>query len=264
MDGTLANNEGKISQSDLLTLHKLGSKGIKRVIATGRNLFSAKKILNETMPIDFLIFSSGAGIYDWHKREIIKSSYLKSDEIKYIYQYLQSIDTDFMMHYPIPENHRFFYYVSGKYNPDFEHRLSVYKDFAERINQNKFKLTTACQFVAVIPDVSFNFGQVADDLVNFSVIRTTSPFDKKTLWIEIFPAGVSKGKSAAWLCHKLNISSSGVLSIGNDYNDLDLLNWSGNSYVVDNAPHALKRKFTVTRSNQDSAFMQTVKKFLLI
>ena len=74
LDGTLANRDGKISKADLNTLEQLGEQNITRVIATGRSIYSAKKVLDENLPIDYLLFSSGAGILHWHRKEIIKAA----------------------------------------------------------------------------------------------------------------------------------------------------------------------------------------------
>ena len=43
-----------------------------------------------------------------------------------------------------------------------------------------------------------------------------------------------------------------MISVGNDYNDEDLLSWSGQAYVVNNAPDSLKRKFKSVLSNNNS------------
>ena len=71
LDGTLLNNSKLIGGKDKDTLHFLGERNIVRVFATGRNLFSAKKVLNETTPFDYLVFSSGAGVYDWRKQKLL-------------------------------------------------------------------------------------------------------------------------------------------------------------------------------------------------
>lgn len=258
LDGTLINKNGEISEADLSTLERLGKRNIIRVIATGRSIYSTKKVLDENLPIDFLLFSSGAGIMDWRNKKIIKDAAFNSDEIKYINKYLLDLNSDFMLHQPIPDNHHFYYHDNGKPNPDFDKRLQIYSKFSSPFKNEDIKHKSACQYVVIIQDYSMNCELITKDLNEFSVIRTTSPLDKKTLWIEIFPAKVSKGQSAAWLCHKLGIEKTSVLSIGNDYNDLDLLEWSGYSYVVENAPIDLKHKFKLTKPNHDSAFMHAV------
>jgi hydroxymethylpyrimidine pyrophosphatase-like HAD family hydrolase len=92
------------------------------------------------------------------------------------------------------------------------------------------------------------------------VIRSTSPLDGKSIWIEIFPKTVSKGLAAAWLCQRLGCDPANVIGIGNDYNDIDLLNWTQHSFVVENAPYELKQKFQITESNVNSGFTKVVQK----
>lgn len=258
LDGTLANPDGKISKSDLNTLKQLGDNSIIRVIATGRSLYSANKVLDDNLPIDYLLFSSGAGILKWKNKEIIKNASLNAKEMQSINKYLMNINADFMLHFPIPDNHKFFYHESGKNNPDFIRRIKVYNQFCGPINSRPLTLKTACQYVIIVADNSITHEKISEELKAFSVIRTTSPLDKQTLWIEIFPANISKGQSAAWLCNDLCINQEDVLSIGNDYNDLDLLEWSGYSFVVENAPSVLRNQFNFTKSNHESALMHAV------
>jgi hypothetical protein len=52
------------------------------------------------------------------------------------------------------------------------------------------------------------------------------------------------------------------MSLGNDFNDLDLLCWSGKSYVVNNSPDELKQKFDTVPSNNDNGFSSAVDKWL--
>ena len=51
------------------------------------------------------------------------------------------------------------------------------------------------------------------------------------------------------------------MSIGNDYNDLDFLQASPNSFVVNNAPNDLKKLFKVVSSNDEDGFAEVVKIF---
>jgi hydroxymethylpyrimidine pyrophosphatase-like HAD family hydrolase len=80
-------------------------------------------------------------------------------------------------------------------------------------------------------------------LPGLSVVHSTSPLDHASTWIECFHPGVSKGKTAAWLATELGVGSSGTVAVGNDFNDLDLLDWAAHAFVVANAPDALKRRF---------------------
>jgi hydroxymethylpyrimidine pyrophosphatase-like HAD family hydrolase len=99
-------------------------------------------------------------------------------------------------------------------------------------------------------------------LPGFNVIQTTSPLDGESTWIEIFPTTVSKSLTAAWLAEELGVDRSRTVAVGNDYNDLDLLEWSASSYVVANAPTDLKSRFPSVASNNDAGVAETVTRWL--
>lgn len=261
LDGTLLNNNREVSLLDMKTLFWLGENKIMRVIATGRSFFSLSKVIKSNFPIDYLIFSSGAGIYDWKNKEILNSQYLPDYEVEQISKILINHEIDFMIHEMIPDNHKFVYYQTGKHNPDFERRIGVYKDFAFPLDPNLESYQNACQILAVFPNDISLFDEIKQKFNDIKIIRTTSPLDGYSIWMEIFPETVSKGHAAEWLCKKLKISPKKTISIGNDYNDLDMLEFTTEKYVVANAPNELKEKFPVCKSNQDSGFSDVASRF---
>ena len=76
--------------------------------------------------------------------------------------------------------------------------------------------------------------------------------------MEIFHHSVSKGNGVKFLCDRLQIGHEYTLGIGNDFNDLDLLEFTHYSYMVENGPQELKDKFLLTQSNEESAFAKAV------
>ncbi len=260
LDKTLLNDEHIISDRNMETLKWLGKKKIKRVISTGRSLFSAKKAIADNLPIDYLIFSSGAGIIDWHTKEIIFSQSLQKEVVSAISDYLVNNKFDFMVHEPIPENHKFTYHHSGNENPDFMSRYFLYKDFAFPLHHKNNDYQDSCQILVVIPQNLQLFEKVSNNLSTheIKIIRTTSPLDGNYIWVEIFPQNISKGHSAEWLCEKLGINQTNTMGIGNDYNDIDLLDWTANSFIVANAPDDLKSRYKVCKSNFNNGFTDAV------
>ena len=61
-DGTLLRSDRTFSDDDLEALHRLGRLNICRVIATGRSIFSFNTVVGPDLPLDFVIFSTGAGM----------------------------------------------------------------------------------------------------------------------------------------------------------------------------------------------------------
>jgi HAD superfamily hydrolase (TIGR01484 family) len=265
LDGTLLHPGGALSRFDLSTLHTLASRGVLRVIATGRSLFSARRVLYPSLPVDSLIFSSGAGIVEWRTQRIIRKCTMSAYQVECAAQLLLKMNLEYMIHHPIPENHRFHYFGTGENNPDFLRRLELYRDYAVMGNAHNFMYRDACQIVAVesYEDARSSYHLVAKQLYGLTVIRTTSPIDGRSIWIEIFPPAVSKSQAAEWIRLRHDVPVGNVLAVGNDYNDLDLLSWARHRFVVGNAPDDMRMRFPMVRSSNESGFSEAVHHWLL-
>ncbi|WP_372751596.1 HAD family hydrolase [Labilibaculum sp.] len=258
LDGTLLPSKGKISQRNYNTLVNLKNKKVIRAIATGRSLYSALAVLSEDFPIDYLIFSSGAGIMKWDTKELIYAQQIDADEVMDLSKILMDHEIDFMILDPIPLNHQFYYHQTGHKNLDFDRRLALYKQFANPIGNWEDTRRDACQILAILPNKVDWFEELKSKFTDIKIIRATSPLDHESIWMEIFPEHISKGHGCQWLCNTLKINASESLVIGNDYNDIDLLDWGKYSFVVANAPAELKLKYQVTESVSQDGFSLAV------
>lgn len=263
LDGTLLSSDRCISRKNIEMLKELEKMDIMRVAATGRNLFSTRKVLNGGFPLDFLIFSSGAGIIRWNPFKILKSHSLNPDDVVEISRFFIELELDFMIHDEIPDNHIFYYFSTGRENPDFWNRINIYGEYANPISKddiNRFS-KKATEVVAI--GVSLDeYKLIQKELSYYSVIRATSPLDLKTNWVEVFPDGVTKGQGAEYLRKLYSIPIEKVMAVGNDYNDLALLDWAYRSFVVGNAPLELREKYTVVETNENDGFSSAVRKWL--
>ena len=95
LDGTLLQSDQSISQKDKETLERLGTLGVCRVAATGRNLFKVRQVLTEKSPFDYVIVSSGAGIIDWRTQELIRALSIPAAITGKIIQFLISENQNF-------------------------------------------------------------------------------------------------------------------------------------------------------------------------
>ncbi len=250
LDRTLLRDDRTISESDYTSMLRLGQLGIIRVIATGRSPYSVRKVIPESFPIDYIIFSSGAGIYDWRSQKIIRRHHLSSRQVAQAIEILLERNTDFMVHAPIPENHRFYFHGDGEDNSDFHQRIKLYRKHALPLLLPA-TINKSCQIIAIFPGTCYReYLKIMDCLTGVNVIRTTSPLDHRSYWMEIVPEEVSKALAAAWLAEDLNIPRENTMGIGNDYNDEALLEWTGTSFMVANGPAELKDKFRCVSSNQ--------------
>ncbi|MET0987744.1 MAG: HAD family hydrolase [Steroidobacteraceae bacterium] len=244
LDGTLLLHGRSFDPTDVQRLHALGASGIVRAIATGRALATAQKVIPAQFPIDYLIFSSGAGILDWRSQELLISHALQPDETQLAVQTLVAHEIDFMLHAPIPDQHILRFHRTGKSNTDFERRLARYAAEGRVLEQSEPR-TSASQLLAISPlgDPMEPFETLRRELRGLSVIRATSPLDGRSMWIEVFAPAVSKSQAAAWIAHARGIEPENTWAIGNDYNDWDLLRWAGRAAVVQDAPATMRAEF---------------------
>jgi hydroxymethylpyrimidine pyrophosphatase-like HAD family hydrolase len=271
-DGTLRTSSGFIAEEDLETLQSLGESGYIRAVATGRSLYSLKKSVDETLPIDYVIFSSGAGVLDFRNQRIMRAANLETEEVRRSANLLLELEKDFMIHEPIPDNHCFLYHSTGRANPDFARRCELYREHCRPFCGDTDALGAGAQLLAIEPsdgqrkttrrDAGATIKELRERLPACSIIRTTSPLDGRSVWIEIFPAEVSKGQTTAWLANQFGLGPESSMVVGNDFNDEDLLDWSRHAYVVANAAAELRERFSVVSSNDECGVTEAVRRWL--
>ena len=265
LDGTLLQNDHSISKEDLETLNLLGKLGICRVAATGRNLFKVRKALAPSDPFDYVICSSGAGIVDWQKQEIIRAINLSDELTAKLIHYLIDKGYNFKVSDCFPDNHNFFWWKNHQC-PEIDRYIELHSKMGkaeEIIPDNKY---SSSQLLLFFPKTSNQFDVVKKELLaqfnEISIIRTTSPLDDNWLWMEIFPKGISKANGIAEICHLKGINQNETLGIGNDFNDIEMLDFTHLSYVVRNSPEELKEKFMISLPHHENGFSHAVRKHI--
>ena len=176
---------------------------------------------------------------------------------------LHALGVDFMAHSPVPDDHRFRYVRTRGANPDFDRRVGRYDEFATRWEVSEEGLVApspaSCQFVAIVgADEADLVDRVRAALPELEVVRSTSPLDGRSIWVEVRPPGVGKARAVAWLAARHRLDAERTAAVGNDYNDSGMLAWSANSFVVGNAPPDLRERFRVVASNAAGGFSEVV------
>jgi Cof subfamily protein (haloacid dehalogenase superfamily) len=260
LDGTFLNPTGGINKANIDALKKLHDNGIARAVCTGRTLNSSREVVPPDLPFDYLVFSSGAGVSDFAKDNILCSHNLISEDIINLTKYFRSKNIDFSVHFPIPDNHYFYWFSGPKKSPDLVSRLHYLREYAiEGSDELINKLGYATQFLAIInDDCLYLIDEAKSRFKHLSFVRATSPLTPNYTWIEVFPDKVTKGTGAEWLCRHLGLARENTMSIGNDYNDIQMLEWSGTAFVMENSPEDLKKRFLVCPSNEKDGFAVAV------
>lgn len=262
LDGTILPRGGEISSQTKERLEHLGEKGIVRIIATGRTLFAARQAIPDDFPIDYLVFSSGAGCVKWENRKIVAAHHISREESRKIAEYLWNYNINFTIQREIPDNHHFYFTQMYPLHEDYLRRVEKFREFGTPIDNSNEIDSDSTQFVMILDAQHLRLiEQIRQDLPDFSVVRSTSPFDYKAIWLEIYPKNVNKGYCCETLLHSIGIRGSECAGIGNDYNDLDFLDICGQAFLVRNAPEQLKKgPYKIVASDLLEGFSEFISK----
>lgn len=262
LDGTFLKNDRSISENNLEALKILGRQNITRVAATGRNLKKVKQVLSAETPFDYIVYSSGAGIFDWNHGRQLFTQNISAQTVKILIEKCVSQKLNFFAFQAAPENHLHFYYKGGEDCEEFERYVFHNNSFATQLIPSSFPETELCQLLVIIREDENQFQKLKSEIEVISdevrVIRSSSPVTKGFIWVEVFHRSVSKGNGVQHICNLLNISKDKTLGIGNDYNDFDLLDFTAHSFLTENAPNEIKHLYPVVSSNDNDAFAKVI------
>ncbi|MFW6245908.1 MAG: HAD hydrolase family protein [Tangfeifania sp.] len=262
LDGTFLKDDRSVSERNLEALHRLGEKNITRVVATGRNLRKVEEVLSPDVPFDYIVFSSGAGIYNWKEKKHIFNRNITPGSTERLVTHFKQKDYNFYAFAPAPENHRLWFHRGKTECEEFNRFFTFHDSFSEPLSGNGQLKNGLCQFMLIIPEDEQSFALLKEEIesqcTEIRVIRSSSPVTKGYIWVEVFHHEVSKGMGVHKVCNLLGIKPKETAGIGNDYNDLDLLGFTGYSFLTGNAPQPLKRFFTLVPTNEEDAFAHAV------
>jgi len=264
LDGTFLRNDKSISPSNLETLHWLGDEGIVRVAATGRNMVKVREVISDHVPFDFVVYSSGSGVYDFRENRHLHITSISKASANHLIRFFLTEDINFHAFHPAPENHLHWYHRGSEPCPEFERYHQHHQMFAEPLPVSGMIPSGLSQFLLVIPGDAQRYALMKERIEaicdEIRIIRATSPLETGYIWMEIFHKSVSKGNGVLYLCNRLGIDPNTTLGIGNDYNDIDLLEFTAHSFLTDNAPEELKKHFTLLPANEEDAFAHVIDK----
>lgn len=237
-DGTLLRSDRTMCPGDIDSLRRLRSRGVVTVLATGRSPFSLRRAINGAdLPFDWFVLSSGAGMIS-SEGEVVTDPGLSSRDVRAIRGYLEEHGFDYSVQGPYPDSHHL-YHGPGVSHPDHVRRREFYNGFVHPVSGFRGRAT---QFVVYLDAHQVTSGEESIREVlglSFQVIRTTSPLDHRTVWLEIFPPGVNKGAAMLDLAFRYGIPRHRIAALGNDWNDRHMLECAGTAFIVQGSPPGL-------------------------
>jgi len=251
LDGTLLNNKHEISTQNQKWIKKFKASGGLFTFATGRMEDTALPYA-EQLNIDIPIISyNGARIYCPIRKRILYEQSLKIP--KEIWEIIKSTKQ---------ENGVFIYSDGNSYVLE---RNSIVKEFEEKekmqciLHQGDgLKNDPLTKVLLIMRDVQ-ELNRIRKEIVQdgFNCETVFSEIN----YLEILPAGVSKGKGLTKLINYLNNHSPiHTIAVGDNLNDISLLQTADNGIAVANARKELKAVADVVleQSNEEDAIAKLI------
>ncbi|MCY6355315.1 HAD family hydrolase [Clostridium sp. ZS2-4] len=252
MDGTLVNNEGKISEKVFSLIHTLEEKGIKFAAASGRSYSQLSKNFKKITKDMIFISHNGAFVKYNNMGKTLYSNHISEEDIKEVLSLKPEFGQEIL--------------VSGAYdtyivNPSenminqfnkFGMPATILKSFSE-IKKPVYKITYYVS-EGVKPAILEYLTNNLNDNLEYVV--------SGDCWIDIMNKGISKGNAIKILQEKFNVSRKNTMVFGDYYNDLTMFKAAHYSYAMENAPEDVKKhaKF-VAESNNDNGVYNVIYKY---
>ncbi len=277
LDGTLLNSKGKISEANKIAIRQAEDLGVLVTIATGRRFRDALPIAAELEFNAPLITHNGGLLKYAQNLETVAASLLShatSLEILRVGKEfggdaLVSVDPhgkgtllfDTVSDANIPLQ-RYIAWSKNLHGDENEKSIIHVKHLENEIPRNEIihiSFSGGCESMKEMQQV------LQDELGDIvTLLATIYPRLDFTL-LDILPPDASKGTGVGKLAKLNGLKSENVMAVGDNFNDLEMLEFAGTAVVMGNAdPSLLERtEFYTTVSNDESGVAAAIEKFIL-
>ena len=282
LDGTLLTSTGEVTENTRAALKKAKQQGTEIVLASGRPISSTESLAVELGVDNYLISGNGAAVYDIKEQKIIYDRFLSKEQVLEIAK--------------LCEQNSFFYNVytedeviasSLNYNILFYHKENVKKieekrthinivqniaEYIEQSGKEKFLKMTVCDesrfiFNSIIKRLKEIDGIDVLDVEYMSrkkIKSGTDDVDIQYYYTEITNENVNKWTAIEFLLEKLKIKKEEVLAIGDNMNDIEMIEGAGLGVVMGNSNPKMKEiADEIVADNNSEGVLEAIEKFIL-
>ncbi|MCR5135146.1 MAG: Cof-type HAD-IIB family hydrolase [Clostridiales bacterium] len=255
LDNTLLDKSGGVPPETVAALAEAEKKGVVVTVATGRSFASARGVAELIGGNGLAICYNGSQIRRLADGALLYSGCVDKDVqqaiIEFVHErglYLQQYDNDVI----VVETLRL-----DKHNdPDL--RFAPHREVGDFLKEPLFD--TPKMMIAADPaEVPVLQAELEEMFAGRIFCAQSEPH-----LIEIMPAAVNKGTALAALCQEFGIRRDEVMALGDNTNDMHLLQAAGLAIAVANAvPQLQEYADYVCRGERSEGFREAIEKFIL-
>ena len=255
LDNTLLDKDGSVPPETVAALAKAEEKGVTVTVATGRSFASARGVAEKIGGNGLAICYNGSQIRRLADGMVLYSGCVDKDVqrgiIEFVHErglYLQMYDNDEI----VVETLR----LDMHNDPDL--KFASHREVGDFLKEPLFD--TPKMMIAADPaEVPALQAELEEMFAGRIFCAQSEPH-----LIEIMPAAVNKGTALAALCQEMGIRREEIMALGDNTNDMHLLQAAGLAIAVANAvPRLQEYADYVCKGERSEGFREAIEKFIL-
>ena len=241
LDGTLLNDKKEIDDNTIYILNELHKKGIEIVIATGRNYYMAKKMIEPIRNLNPVVLSNnGSVVRQSHNDKVLSYNYLQPSFFEKIYNEGIKRNLNPFIHVDEYDNGYDLIYEKEEFEKEYSGYIKRDYDRARLIKfdpLNTDKILSVCYFDEYTK--LRDFGIEMTDLRYYNTIFNRN-LGNLALLEFLHRKGCKWSSLKNYVKHK-GILPKDIIALGDDNNDLEMLKNAGMGIAMINGTEETKK-----------------------
>mgnify|MGYP005764367385 FL=1 len=264
MDGTLLNQERKITKRTQEVIKQVIEQGVYFVPATGRAVNALPVELRSIKGVRYGIFSNGGTVYDLQEERTVYTNHFDPKRALELIRQLRPFDLMISVSQGgqsygerIPMEHLDYYELDENTREIVRGSRKIVENIEDHIRENRDTIEKMTLIFRTMEERA----RVWDWLRQFEDIQYSSSLPKN---IEISKKGCNKGTGLLHLAEILGVEKDEIIVFGDADNDREMFEQAGCSVAMANGLEEMKAMADyVTASNREDGAAKAMEKLIL-
>ena len=268
IDGTLLDSQGELPVENASAIDEVLRRGVKVILVTGRRSGTALKIsssLNLTFP---LIVHNGALIRAPHNSHRIRAQFIQPEIAFEILSGTEQYRDYVVLHRDKNENGQQVVHPSCRHNALMQKYLAHFPDgvlelqcLTDVLDEDLIQVMFGGH-LPVVQEIE-QYLMLSGLISRINMTKTYYP-ERELGIIDLLDKGCSKGAALKYLANYYGLIPGEIMAIGDNHNDLEMLEFSGLGVIMGNCVKDLKNKgFYETASNNENGVALALRQFVV-
>ena len=267
LDGTLLDSNSQISEANRQALADAAERGVQVVVVTGRRFHSARPFV-EQLPCPVTVISSNGARIGTLQGEVLFRNFLPAPVARQVLEASREFRQYAVAIFDLPGRGQVVMHADavpggplGWYLRSAPEALLLVPDFAAAIIEDPVQVLYGGPPERIAPLEPLLRASAASS--SFHLTWTKYPA-RETCLLDVMNQGCTKGSTLAWWARRSGVDAREVMAIGDNFNDLEMLEFAGRAVVMSNADSELAGDGWIrTRSNDEDGVAHAVRTYIL-